>query len=153
MDFPNICPKCQTPLLLESYKIDKAFITELPKIKPQITQYNVPVVSCPHCGKEVRGEHPDLCLNQRDATRHQLGPRLHAGIQYIQHELNLSGRKAQDALENLLGIKVTQGAISQAKLRVTKLGTPLHAAYDDIRTEIQQSDVVNQAELARQVPS
>ena len=153
VDFPNICPKCQTPLLLESYRMDKAFITELPKIKPQITQYNVPVVSCPNCGKEVRGEHPDLCLNQRGATSHQLGPRLHAGIQYIQHNLNLSGRKAQDALENLLGIEVTQSAISQAKLRSTALGTPLRAAYDDIRTEIQQSAVVHQAELARQVPS
>ena len=53
-------------------------------------------------------------------------------------------------MENLLGIKVTQSAISQAKLRVTKLGTPLRTAYDDIRTEIQQSAVVNQAELARQ---
>ena len=83
VDFPNICPKCQIPLLLESYKMDLAFITELPKIKPQITQYNVPVVSCPKCGKEVRGEHPDLCLNQRGATSHQLGPRLHAAIQYI----------------------------------------------------------------------
>ena len=47
-------------------------------------------------------------------------------------------------MENLLGIKVTQSAISQAKLRVTKLGTPLRTAYDDIRTEIQQSAVVNQ---------
>ena len=82
VDFPNVCPKCQTPLLLESYRMDQAFITELPKIKPHITQYNVPVVSCPNCGKEVRGEHPDLCLNQRGATRHQLGPRLHAAIQY-----------------------------------------------------------------------
>ena len=144
VDFPNICPKCQTLLLLESYKMDKAFITELPKIKPQITQYNVPVVSCPNCGKEVRGEHPDLCLNQQGATRHQLGPRLHAGIQYAQHDLNLSGRKAQDALENLLGIEVTQGAISQAKLRSTALGTPLRSAYEDIRTEIQQSEVVHQ---------
>ena len=70
-----------------------------------------------------------------------------------QHDLNLSGRKAQDALENLLGIEVTQSAISQAKLRSTALGTPLRAAYDDIRTEIQQSAVVHQAELARQVPS
>jgi len=39
---------------------------------------------------------------------------------------------------------VTQSAISQAKLRSTALGTPLRAAYDDIRTEVQQSAVVHQ---------
>ena len=86
---------------------------------------------------------PVHCLGQSGTPR---GP-------VRQHDLNLSGRKAQDTLENLLGIEVTQSAISQAKLRVTKLGTPLHTAYDDIRTEIQQSAVVHQAELARQVPS
>ena len=39
---------------------------------------------------------------------------------------------------------MTQSAISQAKLRSTALGTPLRAAYDDIRTEVQQSAVVHQ---------
>ena len=54
----NICPSCQTPLDRAAYKTDLAFITELPRVQPEITQYNVPVTLCPSCGKDVRGKHP-----------------------------------------------------------------------------------------------
>ena len=40
----NICPFCQTPLDSAAYKTNLAFITELPGVQPEITQYNVPVV-------------------------------------------------------------------------------------------------------------
>ena len=40
----NICPSCQTPLDGAAYKTDLAWITELPRTQPEITQYNVPVV-------------------------------------------------------------------------------------------------------------
>ena len=40
----NICPSCQTPLDGAAYKTDLAWITELPRVQPEITQYNVPVV-------------------------------------------------------------------------------------------------------------
>jgi transposase len=40
----NICPSCQTPLDGGAYKTDLAWITELPRFTPEITQYNVPVV-------------------------------------------------------------------------------------------------------------
>jgi transposase len=40
----NICPSCQTPLDGAAFKTDLAWITELPRFTPEITQYNVPVV-------------------------------------------------------------------------------------------------------------
>ena len=40
----NICPSCQTPLDGAAYKTDLAWITELPRVQPEITGYNVPVV-------------------------------------------------------------------------------------------------------------
>jgi transposase len=40
----NICPSCQTPLDRAAFKTDLAWITELPRFTPEITQYNVPVV-------------------------------------------------------------------------------------------------------------
>ena len=54
----NTCVFCQTPLDGAAYKSDLAWITELPRVQPEITQYNVPVATCPACGKDVRGEHP-----------------------------------------------------------------------------------------------
>ncbi|WP_407542775.1 hypothetical protein Q0M94_21920 (plasmid) [Deinococcus radiomollis] len=40
----NTCVFCQTPLDGTAYKSDLAWITELPRVQPEITQYNVPVV-------------------------------------------------------------------------------------------------------------
>ena len=40
----NFCPSCQTPLDRVAFKTDLAWITELPRVQPEITQYNVPVV-------------------------------------------------------------------------------------------------------------
>ena len=50
----NICPSCQTPLDGGAYKTDLTWITELPRFTPEITQYDVPVATCPKCGKTVR---------------------------------------------------------------------------------------------------
>jgi transposase len=40
----NSCVFCQTPLDRAAYKTDLAWITELPRMQPEITQYNVPVI-------------------------------------------------------------------------------------------------------------
>ncbi|GAA4010835.1 IS66-like element ISH10 family transposase [Deinococcus rubellus] len=140
----NICPSCQTPLDLAAYKTDLAFITELPRVKPEVTQYNVPVTRCPSCGKDVRGEHPDLCRNQRGATAHRLGPRLIAAAQYLHHGLGLPERKVPDVLHSLCGVAVTQGALNQATTRTTAAGTPMATAYQEIKAAVQSSSVVHQ---------
>ncbi|UBV42715.1 septum formation initiator family protein [Deinococcus taeanensis] len=72
----NTCVFCHPPLDRAAYKTDLAWITELPPGVPEITQYTVPMTRCPTCGKDVRGEHPDLCRTQWGATAHRLGPRL-----------------------------------------------------------------------------
>ena len=140
----NICPSCQTPLDRAAYKTDLAFITELPRVQPEITQYNVPVTLCPSCGKDVRGEHPDLCQNQRGATAHRLGPRLIAAGQYLHHGLGLPERKVPDVLHSLCGVAVTQSALNQATTRTTAAGTPMATAYQEIKTAVQAAPVVHQ---------
>ena len=125
----NICPSCQTPLDRAAYKTDLAFITELPRITPEITQDNVPVTTCPTCGKDVRGEHPEVCPTQRSATAHQLGPPLLAAMQYLHHGVGLPERKVPNVLHELCGVKVTQSAVNQASKRTTAAGTPMAEAY------------------------
>ena len=106
----NRCPSCQTPLDSAAFKTDLAFITELPRVQPEITQYHVPVTTCPRCGKKARGEHPDLCPTQSGATAHRLGPRLIAAAQYLHHGLGLPERKVPEVLHSLCGVEVTQSA-------------------------------------------
>ncbi|MGY2896490.1 IS66 family transposase [Deinococcus sp. UYEF24] len=140
----NICPSCQTPLNVAAYKTDLAWITELPRVQPEITQYNVPVTRCPKCGKAVRGSHPDLCPTQRGATAHQLGPRLLAATQYLHHGLGLPERKVPDVLHELCGVKITQSAVNQATKRTTAAGTPMAEAYQGIKNAVQAAPVVHQ---------
>ncbi len=140
----NICPSCQTPLDGAAYKTDLAWITELPRVQPEITQYNVPVTTCPRCGKDVRGEHPDLCPTQRGVTAHRLGKRLIAAAQYLHHGLGLPERKVPEALHALCGVEVTQSALNQATTRTTAAGTPMATAYQQIKTAVQSSPVVHQ---------
>ncbi|MGI8747683.1 MAG: IS66 family transposase [Deinococcus sp.] len=140
----NTCWACQTPLDGAAYKTDLAFITELPSVKPEITQYNVPIASCPTCGKDARGEHPDLCRNQRGATAHRLGPRLIAAAQYLHHGLGLPGRKVPEVLRSLCGVEVTQSALNQATTRTTAPGTLMATAYQQIKAAVQSAPVVHQ---------
>lgn len=140
----NSCPFCQTPLDGAAYKTNLAFITELPRVQPEITQYNVPVTTCPTCGKDVRGEHPDLCSNQQGATAHRLGKRLLAAAQYLHHGLGLPERKVPEALQSLCGVEVTQSALNQATTRTTAPATPMATAYEEIKTAVQSAPVVHQ---------
>ena len=140
----NICPFCQTPLDPAAYKTNLAFITELPGVQPEITQYNVPVTLCKACGKETRGEHPDLCRTQRGATAHRLGPRLIAAAQYLHHGLGLPERKVPEVLRSLCGVEVTQSALNQATSRTTAPTTPMATAYQGIKAAVHSAPVVHQ---------
>ncbi|SMB86151.1 Transposase IS66 family protein [Deinococcus hopiensis KR-140] len=140
----NTCVFCRTPLDRRAYKTDLAFITELPQVKPEITQYNVPVPTCPKCGRDVRGRPPDLCPTQRGATAHRLGPRLLAATQYLHHGVGLPERKVPDVLHQLCGVKITQSAVNQATTRTTAAGTPMAEAYQQIKTAVQAAPVVHQ---------
>lgn len=139
----NTCVFCQTPLDRAAYKTDLAWITELPQVQPEITQYKVPVTTCPACGKDVRGEHPDLCHSQRGATAHRLGKRLIAAAQYLHHGLGLPERKIPEVLSALCGVEVTQSALNQATSRTTATGTPMATAYQGIKDAVQSAPVVH----------
>jgi transposase len=63
------CPDCGSKLTEQ--RVDFAYVTELPPIpQPRVTQYRVWVCQCTGCGRQVRGEHPDLTPDQYGATAH-----------------------------------------------------------------------------------
>jgi len=74
VSMPNTCAACgfNGPLVFK--RLDKAWITELaPQRATQLTEYQVPVMVCPACGRSVRGLHPDLAADQYGATAHRCG--------------------------------------------------------------------------------
>ena len=91
---PNICQTCGYADALLFKRHDRAWISDLRPQAVQITAYHVPVMTCPACGKTVRGQHSDLRPDLVGATAHRCGPGLAATVQTLHHELGVPQRDA-----------------------------------------------------------
>jgi transposase len=133
------CLACGGELAEE--RADFAYVTELPPVpRPQVTQYRVSICRCPSCGRQVRGEHPDLALNQRGATAHRLGPRAMAAAHALHYQVGIPVRKVPLVLALLTGMELTQGAITQDALRQAR--GKIGQRYQELRSGVRNAPVV-----------
>jgi transposase len=136
----DACPACGGPLAEE--RVDWAYTTELPALpRPQVTPYRVWVCRCVVCGKQVRGQHPDLAPDQYGATAHRLGARVLAAAHTLHYGVGIPVRKVPAVLKALNGVQLTQGALTQDALQRTQ--GPLGAAYECLRATVVQAPVVH----------
>jgi transposase len=71
------CPACGGRLSQE--RVDWAYTTASPAMpRPKVTQYRGSVCRCMVCGKQVRGQPPDVAPDQYGATAHRVGDRTRA---------------------------------------------------------------------------
>jgi transposase len=121
--------------------VDLAYPTDLPPMpRPRVTQYRVWVCRCTKCGQRVRGQHPDLAPDQYGATAHRVGQRVMAAAHTLHYQMGIPVRKVPAVLETLIGLKLTQGAITQDALRRARgqVGT----AYEELRCSVGEFPVV-----------
>ena len=136
----DACPECGGTLVEE--RVDFAYTTELPDIpRPKVTQYRVAVCRCTVCGKQVRGQHPDVAPDQHGATAHRVGERAMAAAHSLHYGIGLPVRKVPLVLKALHGITLTQGAITQDALRraTGEIGT----VYAQLRVAVPESPVIH----------
>lgn len=134
------CPACGGSLAEE--RVDFAYTTDIPVIpRPHVTQYRVAVGRCSRCGKQVRGQHPDLAPDQYGATAHRVGERAMAAAHGLHYGIGIPVRKVPLVLEALHGLTLTQGAITQDALRraTGEVGT----VYARLRGAVPASPVVH----------
>ena len=113
-------------------------ITDIPQERrPEVRSYAIETRRCFGCGKSVRGTHPDVAPDQRGATAHRLGPRVKALAHVLHYAHGVPVRKAPAIIEDLTGIRLTQGAITQHAMALTagEIGTRYAALRDQVRTE------------------
>jgi transposase len=133
------CPGCGGRLAEE--RVDLAYITDLPPLpRPRITQYRVWVCRCTKCGQRVRGQHPDLAPDQYGATAHRVGQRVMAAAHTLHYQMGIPVRKVLAVLETRIGLKLTQGAITQDALR--RASGKVGIAYQQLRHSVRQSPAV-----------
>ena len=135
----EFCPGCGGKLTEQ--RVDFAYITELPPLpRPRVTQYRVWVCCCTGCGRQVRGEHPDLAPDQYGATAHRVGPRAMAAAHALHYQVGVPVRKVPLVLALLTGLELTQGAITQAALRQAR--GRVGQKYQELRAGVRESPVV-----------
>jgi transposase len=133
------CPACGGELAEE--RTDFAYVTELPPLpRPQVTQYRVSVCRCTSCGRQVRGEHPDLAPEQYGATAHRLGARAKAVAHILHYQVGIPVRKVPLVLGLLTGLELTQGAITQDALRRAK--GSIGQRYQELRAGVRNAPAV-----------
>ena len=115
--------------------------TDIPvQPQPEVRRYAVEVRECRQCGRKVRGQHPDIAPGQQGATAHRVGPRVKA----LAHTAFLHGvpvRKTPAILEDLTGVRLTQGAITQDAMKQAE--DAVGATYEALRASVRDQPVVH----------
>lgn len=134
------CPGCGGRLAYAG--VETVSVTEIPPApQPLVTAYRVQVCRCTSCGKQVRGEHPDVASDQQGATAHRVGERAMAAAHVLHYAVGVPVRKVPAVLHVLTGVKLTQGAITQDALKRAR-GT-VGSAYHSLRASVAGGKAVH----------
>ena len=138
------CKKCQCKLEHEAEKLVRVNqITELPEIHAQVIEVRQYEEVCPHCGMKQRTQAPDgLEMGRR------FGSRLESTVVYYRQEQHMSYQRTQQALQNLYGVKISQGGIDGI---MQKAGEKAAHAVKEIEARIRQSKVIHCDETSSRV--
>lgn len=138
----SACPACGGELVGTDTEI--VTNTELPpRPKPEVKAYRVHIRSCGQCQRKVRGRHPEIAPDQFGATAHRLGPRAQAAAATLHYGDGIPQRKVPRVLESLTGLQVTQGALTQAAIRLGTGQGPVARQYQQLRGQIKEQPAIN----------
>jgi len=131
--YPEECENCWQPLPHEPDPYAKRFqVTELPPIKPHTTEFRGHKVQCLCCGHRTRAK-----LDERVPPT-AFGPRLTALMALLTGVYNLSRRKTKDLLSDVLGVRISLGALSNVEARVSEAVRP---AVDEAWARVNRARV------------
>lgn len=149
------CPKCGCDL--ETHN-ETCTTEDIPATPARIIlTFTVEVGACPRCGHIERGKNPNLGRNQNGANAHQVGPNFKAQALALHYHTGLPLRKVPEVMELATGIKITQSALTQTALTLSRgasceghaAGKPgatdglLRAHYAALRCGVEKSKKAN----------
>jgi transposase len=103
---PARCRRCQQLLQGEDRQPQRHQVTEIPPVKPVVTEYQLQQLVCAACGAATRAEVPS------GVPTGGFGPRLQAITALCTGAYHLSKRTTQRALEDLFGVQMGLGTIA-----------------------------------------
>jgi transposase len=103
---PARCPRCQHALQGEDPLPPRHQVTEIPAIKPVVTEYLLHRPVCPACGEAIRAELP------AGVPSGGFGPRVQAITALCPGAYHLSKRTTQNVMEDLFGVLLGLGTVA-----------------------------------------
>lgn len=124
--FPEQCQSCWHPLAqVPDARARRFQVTEVPPIVPHTTEYRCHSVQC-QCGYTTRADDAEV-------PRSQFGPRLMSLIGLLTGVYHLSRRKTVTLLSDILGVRISLGAVSAIEARVSDaVAAPVVEAWDKV---------------------
>jgi len=112
---PEQCQGCHAPLAGEDASPFRHQVIEIPPIKPVITEYQWHQLVCSACGATTRAPWP------AGVPSGTYGPRVHATVALCTGSYRLSKRTTGQVLDNLFGVPMSVGTISQSEKATTEV--------------------------------
>ena len=120
---PDLCGGCQEPLWGDDPTPFRHQVIEIPPIQPMVTEYQWHQLVCPACGETTRAPWPE------GVPSGTYGPRVHATVALCTGSYRLSKRTTQQVMDDLFGVPMSVGTISQSeKLTTEVLAEPVEEA-------------------------
>lgn len=132
--FPAECESCWKPLP----EVPDASATryqqiEVPPLEPHTTEWRRHQVTCPCCGYKTRAAY-----NGAEIPASPFGPRLMAIMALLTGVYHLGRRRAVELLSDIVGVRVSLGALSAVEERVSSAVQP---CVDEAWERVRAADV------------
>src|SRR5262245_28804943 len=103
---PERCSRCQHPLHGEDGQPQRHQVTEIPPVKPIVTEYQLHRLVCPVCGETTGAKLPV------GAPSGEFGPRVQAVTALCTGAYHLSKRTTQRVMEDLFSVSISLGTLA-----------------------------------------
>jgi transposase len=127
---PERCQHCQHPLQGEDPQPQRHQVTEIPPVKPVVTEYQLHQLVCPACGAATWAELPP------GVPTGGFGPRMQATTALCTGGYHLSKRTTQSLLDDLFGVELGLGTIANLEQATTPaVAEPVAEARAYVQTQ------------------
>lgn len=131
---PTECRRCGHTLSGEDVEPRRHQVAELPPVEPEVHEYRLHRLACPHCKTVTCGALPD------GVPRTSFGPRLHAALSVLTGAYRLSKRQVAQLCSDLLGLTISLGMIAKLE-RIT--AEVLEQPVAELAERVKSADAAN----------
>jgi transposase len=131
---PEQCTHCHAPLRGDDPQPWRHQVIELPPIKPVVTEYQWHQLVCAACGEVTRAPWPE------GAPSGTYGPGIQATVALCTGAYRLSKRTTQQAMDEVFGVPMRVGTISQLEQATT---AAVAAPVEEARTYVHEQAVAH----------